>query len=126
MITLFVIKTVDGVELVGETEDKTPVEDPVINVKNPLEIIYHENDHGSMGASFHRYNSFGKNDTIVMWKHAIVSMYPANDILTKAHGETISNLNKEKLGIVPEEKRDSLRETLAGMIEKLASNTTVH
>lgn len=126
MITLFVIKTVDGAELVGETEDKTSVDDPVINVKNPLEIIYHENDYGSMGASFHRYNSFSKNDTIVMWKHAIVSMYPANDILTKAHGDTIASLNKEKMGTVPEERRDSLKETLAGMIEKLSANTTVH
>jgi predicted AlkP superfamily phosphohydrolase/phosphomutase len=61
-----------------------------------------------------------------MWKHAIVSIYPANDILIKAHGETIANFKKEKMGNVSEEKRDSLKETLAIMLEKLSSNTTVH
>lgn len=127
MITLFVIKTVDGAELVGESEDKTPVEDPVIYVKDPLEIVYQHNEvTGSVGATFQKYNTFSQNDTIALWKHAIVSMYPANDILIKAHGETLSNIKKEKLGDYLDDKRESLRDTLQGMIEKLNSNTTVH
>jgi hypothetical protein len=123
---IFVIKTVDGAELVGEMSDSIP-EGSYFTVKDPLEVIYQYNEMtGSTGATFQKYNTFSKTESVLIFKHSVITVYPANETLVKAHADTLAAVKKEKMGEYEEDKRESLKETLASMLEKLSSNTTVH
>lgn len=126
MPVLLVVKTIDGSHIVGQVEADDSVQS-FIAIHNPLEIIYHSDEMtGATGASLQRYNSFGSTDTIAIMKAAIVTMYPANDLMNKTYEDVLARLKNEKSGKIDLDKREALKESITSMLEKLSSNGTVH
>ena len=133
-MTAFVFKTSDGYELMGDIDvpNNRKIEDyEFYNVRNPLEIRYRESGYGSAQAVLVKYDYFGQNDAVVLFRHSIVSMYPASDDYAKTYVESIKSIkeqtkaNKEapKVDRATEEK---VSEVLATALKMISSNNTFH
>ena len=125
---VMIMKTKDGLEIIGEIDSDYETESPTIAFHNPLEIKYRVNpDTGYQSAVFSRYNYFSKDEIVHIWKHAIVSVYTSNEMFSSLYRESVESMARERVrNEVEREEQKENRDTFISLVEKLSGNTTVH
>ena len=123
-----IMKTKDGLEIIGEIDESYETESLTVALHNPLEIKYRLNpDTGYQSAVFSRYNYFSKDEIVHIWKHAIVSVYTSNEMFANLYRESVESMARERIKNEAErEEQKENRDTFMGLVEKLSGNTTVH
>ena len=129
---VYVIKTLDGYELVGKIDtDKRPGD--VVRITDPLEIRYRESPLAGTTAVLVKYNYFGSENFIDVFAAAVVCIYKASDEYAKTYEESVKSIQEQtsnnNSGIETKRKdtySESALESLRAALGVITSNNTLH
>lgn len=132
-MNVYVVKVVDGTEIIGKIEDERRRAVDIVRIHEPLEIRYRESPLGGATAVLVKYNYFGSEASIDVFTSAVICVYRASDEYSRTYEESLKTIAeqvgaKKKTGFEGK-KSSEMREAVEELIESLISTDgkgTIH
>ena len=135
-MSVYVIKTIDGAEIVGKVDPST-ITDTQVLILDPLEIRYKTGIDGYSQASMMKYNFFGDAREVRINKTSIITVYtiaPEYEVMYEKSIDSIEeSMKKHRANLLsaheensPSSKKEDVDTLVENLIKQLTSNNTVH
>lgn len=122
-MTVYVIKTVEGAEIVGRI-DPDKISENQVTMMNPLEVRYKTDPDGYTSAVLSKYNYFGATNAVMFNKTSIITVYECAKEYEALYERSIISIEREV-----QKRRQELLEPQDPIVDLLTGrtpNTSIH